>query len=117
MGQFSDSVRRFTKKVEVRSQAAFIATATHAHRSIQEGSVVTGAPGQPVDTGNLRASWQLTFDSRTSARISSNVSYAQHVEDNVRGVTFKNHGPHSVRLTIVGLPRIVAYETQQLGER
>jgi hypothetical protein len=50
-----------------------------------------------VDTGALRNSWQLQFESPTAALISTNVEYAPIIEDNVRGVTFKNHGPHSVR--------------------
>lgn len=111
MGAFGDQVRAFERKVEVRSREVFVNVAAAAHESIVNGSPVTGAPGQPVDTGNLRNSWILSFPSPTEAMISTNVEYAPYVEDNVRGVTFKNHGPHSVALTVAGLDKIVAAET------
>jgi hypothetical protein len=108
---FNKQLTAFVRKVETTSQAIFVNTASAAKESIVNGSSLTGAPGQPVDTGNLRNSWQLTFESPTSALISTNVEYAPFVEDNVRGVTFKNHGPHSVKLTIQNLDKIVADET------
>jgi hypothetical protein len=111
---FAEDIRRFTNRVETKTQAMFVGTATEALRSIQEGSEITGAPGQPVDTGNLRSSWNLSFESPTVALIATNTKYAPYVEDNVRGVTFKNHGPHSVKLTIAGLPKIVAHVTAEV---
>jgi hypothetical protein len=84
---FADDVRRFAAKVEAKQREVFVNVASHAHESIVNGSPVTGAPGQPVDTGNLRNSWQLTFPDANTAEITTNVDYAQPVEDNVRGVT------------------------------
>lgn len=107
MSDFSASIHNFVTKVQVANQRVFLGVATEALRSIVEGSELTGAPGQPVDTGNLRASWQLTFPSPTSAQISTNVEYAPIIEDNLRGAKFRNHGPNSVKLTRAGLPRIV----------
>lgn len=115
MRDFKDAIGRITAKVMTRSQAVFVNTASHAFESIVNGSPVTGAPGQPVDTGNLRASWQLAFPDKTSATITTGVEYAPYVEDNVRGVAFKNHGPHSVKLTIAGLDKIIAFETAKAG--
>lgn len=122
MSGFADDVARFAQKVEARSQAVFVGTVAEAKTSIVEGSPITGAPGQPVDTGNLRSSWQAVFESRSSALISTNVAYARSNED---GVARPGGGPyrllsriggrHSVKLTIVGLPRLVAYVTRQLG--
>lgn len=110
---FSSDLEKFTAKVRANSQKIFVNTTSHAFESIVNGSPVTGAPGQPVDTGNLRNSWQLTFPAQTEALIATNVDYAVHVEENIRGVTFKNHGPHSVRLTALGMNRIVEAETRK----
>lgn len=108
---FSSDIANWRAKVQANSQTIFLNTASHAYESIVNGSPITGAPGQPVDTGNLRNSWQLSFPAKDEALIATNVEYAAHVEENVRGVTFKNHGPHSVSLTKLGLSRIVEYET------
>lgn len=112
---FRDDINQFKRKVKAESQALFVNVVSHAHESIVNGSPVTGAPGQPVDTGNLRDSWQIMWEAATRALIVTNVSYARIVEDNLRGVTFKNHGPHSVKLTIAGLARIVAAERARMA--
>jgi hypothetical protein len=111
---FSSDISNWSAKVQANGQKVFLNTASHAFESIVNGSSVTGAPGQPVDTGALRNSWQLTFPSPTEALIATNLDYAVHVEENVRGVTFHNHGPHSVRLTALGLNRIVEAETKKV---
>lgn len=118
---FADDMARFTAKVETSSKAVFVNVCAAAKDSITDGSPLTGAPGQPVDTGNLKASWQLEFTSPTSAEITTNVDYAEAVEDGVGP-----HGPraygrersgaktgsvvggsHSVKLTMAGLSRLV----------
>jgi hypothetical protein len=114
MGAFSNSVRRFAVKVEARTGEVFVNIVAAAHASIVEGSPVTGAPGQPVDTGNLKNSWQVEFEGPEKALISTNVEYAPAVEENLRGVDFHNHGPHSVALTIAGLGNIVENEARKL---
>ncbi len=92
-------------------QTVFVNSASAAQNSIVSGSLVTGAPQLPVDTGNLRNGVQLEFDAPNSALIHTNVAYAEDVEDNVRGVTFRVGGPHGWKLTRAGFPRIVADET------
>lgn len=126
---FADDLRIFAAKVQARNQAVFVNTCAAAKDSIQNGSPVTGAPGQPVDTSNLKASWQLTFDSPSSALISTNVVYAPFIEEgvapvrsgNVTGTTKQRltlrspvGGFHSVALTVAGLSRIVETETAKL---
>lgn len=118
-------------RVLADSQAVFLGIATHAHRSIVEGSEVTGAPGQPVDTGNLKTSWQLSFPSADRALISTNVIYAPIIESGIRPIgsgrgnatgrtgtriTLRSPvgGFHSVQLTVDGLPKIVAHESARL---
>lgn len=117
---FADDLRGFTAKVNARTQAVFVNTCAAAKDSIQVGSPVTGAPGQLVDTGNLRASWQLEFESPTSALISTNVEYAEQMETGTRdGKALVQRsqvgGFHSVALTRVGLNRIVEVETAKLA--
>lgn len=106
-----------------RVHKVFANSATAAHESIVNGSVVTGAPPLPVDpnpdakAGELKDSVELVFSSPTSARISTPVKYAPNVEDNLRGVSFRSGGPHGWKLTIAGFDRIVAVEAAKLGFR
>lgn len=106
---FDADLRRFEVKLERVTQAVFADVVAETARSVVDGSEITGAPGQPVDTGNLRASWQTRFVSPTLAEITTNVEYAPFVEDGVGNsgpMRFKNHGPHSVELTKAGFQRI-----------
>jgi hypothetical protein len=83
-----------------------------ALQSIQFGSPLTGAPGQPVDTSNLRNSWQDEKVSPTEHVISTPVEYAQPIEDGIGP-----HGPltlrsavggfHSIAQTVANFDRIV----------
>ena len=93
----------------------FTQVAQEAQRSIVEGSEITGAPGQPVDTGHLKGSWQLVFDSPNTAIIGTNVVYAESIEDGLSSahggtpMTLRSTtgGFHSVALTVAGFNRIV----------
>lgn len=51
--------------------------------SIRDGSPLTGAPGQPVETGRLRGSWKLT---RTASiiRVFTSLFYAPFIEEGQR---------------------------------
>lgn len=89
----------------------FVVTATEALRSVQEGSELTGAPGQPVDKGDLLVSWQLTFPSPDSAVIGTDSDHAKPIEDGVGKygpltLRSKVGGWHSVKLTAANLGRI-----------
>ncbi len=112
---FSDDLNRFGLKVQTNSRAVFVNVASAAKDSITDGDPRTGSPGSPVDTGNLKNSWQLTFESPSIALISTNVEYAPYVEDNIRGVTFRVGGPHGVKLTAQNLDRIVEDETRKVA--
>lgn len=115
---FSDNIKRFSAQVQARNNTVFVNTAAHALRSIQDGSPTTSAPGQPVAEGILKASFQLAFPSPTLAEITTNVPWAPSNED---GIARPGGGPYiqrsavggrwSIRLTIAGIPKIVAYET------
>jgi hypothetical protein len=105
----SEQVMRFSRKVETLSTAVFVDVANDVKESIVNGSPLTGAPGQPVDTGNLKSSWQLVFASTKAAIIGTNVKYARVIEDNTRGALLRSKvgGFHSVKLTLQGFKRIV----------
>jgi hypothetical protein len=107
----------------------FTMCAQEAHRSVQEGSEITGAPGQPVDTGALRSSVQLVFESKDRAVIGTNLDYALSIED---GLSYAHGGTpmtlrsevggfHSFKLTEAGMPKIVTTVAAQVkrehGER
>jgi len=129
---FADDLQRFAVKTQGKSNALFINVASGVKASIVDGSAVTGAPGQPVDTGNLKASWQLTFESKNSALVSTNVAYAPVIEDNLRS-SFDPRGTmpekdvlrepkkstvggfHSVKLTVGAFDRIVESKLTELG--
>lgn len=95
--------------------AVFIGAVVLAHDSIKEGSPLTGAPGQPVDAGNLRNSWLFEFDDPThpkSAVIGTAVEYAEPIEDGVGRfgpLTLRSAvgGFHSVHETVVNFDRIL----------
>lgn len=117
---FTEDLRRFSRTVDARQQAVFVNTVSAAQDSIQHGSALTGSPGQPVQSGNLKASWQSTFESKDVALISTNTVYAPDIEDgtrNGRELTLRSQvgGFHSVKHTIAGLPAIVANETAKLN--
>ena len=105
---FERDVLRFADKAGQRASAVFVNVAAAVKDSVVYGSPVTGSPGQPVDTGNLRSSFQVTFDSPTVARISTNVEYAPLIEDNIRGARLRSTvgGFHSAKQTIAGFPRL-----------
>lgn len=117
---FSEDIDRFIAKIETGVPGLLAASAALAKTSIVEGSEITGAPGQPVDTGNLKNSWQLEFLSPTEAMISTNVDYARPIEDGVGPngpMTLRSAvgGFHSVALTMNGFDRIVAEANRQLN--
>lgn len=119
---FGEQLQNWQRKVAFRERAVFVGTATEVLRSIQEGSELTGAPGQPVDTGTLKASWQLSFPSENTAQISTNLDYAIPNEDGVSatGGPYVQKSPtggrHSVKLTRAGFDKIVASEVAKVQQ-
>lgn len=111
---FGEQLGNWHRKVVLLNHDVFVGSAQLAHQSIQEGSAITGAPGQPVDTGALKASWQLGFPDASTAEITTNVEYAPIIEDNLRGVKFRVGGPHGVRLTAQNFDKIVEHVTREV---
>jgi hypothetical protein len=141
---FADDLKRFELKTSQKSQRAFVGIATAVKGSVVDGSPVTAAPGQPVDTGYLKASWILGFPSATLAEITTNVAYAPYIESRIRadfdpkGVTGRYGvkggqigpalpggstkrrksvvgGSHSVKLTVAGFERLVDRVVARMG--
>jgi hypothetical protein len=119
---FSDQVRSFALKVDGQARDVFVGTVAAAAASITDGSALTGAPGQPVDTGALKASWQTVFETPTSAVIGTNLVYAPLIEDGISGktgqpLTLRSQvgGFHSVALTVLNFDRIVADEAAKVA--
>lgn len=103
---FADDVKRFTVLVTGRVEGVGAAVAADIHASIVDGSPVTGAPGQPVDTGNLKASWILRPVPQ-GWEVSTNVAYAPGIEDGISQrwgtpMQVRSHtgGFHSAKTTI-----------------
>ena len=126
---FREDCRRIGLRIQVQTRDVFTGVVMEMHRSIQEGSELTGSPGQPVDTGELRASW-IANVSGDVGLISTKAEYAKYIEDGVvvvrRGqvtgstkqrltLRSKVGGFGSVAKTIAGLPRIVEHVTQRVA--
>lgn len=109
--------RKMVDEMEALTMARFNLlarrVANHCYRSITVGSPITGAPGQPVDTGALLESWRkISQKDRHRILIVSNLIYAPIIEDNWRGATLRSAvgGFHSVKITKAAFNLIVAYE-------
>jgi hypothetical protein len=82
---FAADLQRFQVLVAKRNAELMLNLVPALHKSITEGSSLTGAPGQPVDTGFLRASWQYEFaPDLLTATIGTNVAYAPVIEYGTR---------------------------------
>lgn len=114
---FASDLDAFMAKTRAREQAVFVNTVAAVKGSIVDGSPITGAPGQPVDTGTLKASWQTEFESQRVATISTGIEYAPVIEDNIRGATLRSQvgGFHSVKMTVAGFERLVEAEVLKAG--
>lgn len=116
---FSEQLDRWVVKVMNREEELFRRVVAHVGRSIMYGSNVTGAPGQPVDTGALLASWRKGGDEEAQiVRWFTELYYAPIIEDNWRGATLRSSvgGFHSVKLTRIAFYRIVHYELRQMNK-
>jgi hypothetical protein len=122
MSRFADQLRAFAAKAERITRDTFVNTTTEVQRSVVEGSEVTGAPGQPVDLGNLKNSFIPQFTSNTTWETTTVFRYAPSIEDGFSyqwGVPLtlrsKVGGFHSVKLTRAGWERIIETAAKQAG--
>lgn len=109
-----DQLRRIGRKAPVVYDSVFTRLVDLAHESIQVGSPLTGAPGQQVDEGTLRASWQKFYPTPGTALIATDRPYAQQEEDGISyahggtPITQRSEvgGPGSRALTVAGMQRL-----------
>jgi len=120
---FRGDVTAFRVKLGRLVPAVHAGIVARMHESIRGTGTpdpLTGAPGQPVDTGFLRNSWQTRFEGDTGI-ISTNAAYARGIEDGISAsgtpIRFKSKvgGAHSVKLTVAGASRIQAEVVKTLG--
>lgn len=78
---FGEEIRAFNEKVAGRLDDVFVGTVVAVKDSLTEGSTVTGAPGQPVDTENLKGSYQETFPEQYVGQVATNEEYARAIEE------------------------------------
>lgn len=89
----ASEIRAFARKCELNMQATAEGSKRAALNSIKYGSKLTGAPGQPVQEGDLRESWGMEDESPTVARIFTSSAYAVPNETGVG----PNGGPYRLR--------------------
>lgn len=120
---FGDDMKRVQVRVQQRRREVFVTCVEEATRSIVEGSDLTGAPGQPVDTGRLKASYQTVHETSGRAVIGTNAEYARSIEDGVSyahggtpiTIRSKVGGTHSIQRTVLNWDRIVAAAIARVG--
>lgn len=111
---FGDSLRLFAEKSTNVTLAVVDLADDIAFDSVTIGSGISGAPGQPVDTGDLFRSWKRERLSRWDRVMYSKLVYAWGIENAIGP-----HGPitlrslvggfHSVKLTVAAWQRIVEF--------
>lgn len=82
---FASDLHRFALKVEERNRAVFVGTTVEVLRSMTEGSEITGAPGQPVDTEALKGDFyaNANFPEQWKWETGTNKEYGVVVEYNL----------------------------------
>lgn len=112
---FEAQIQAFEAKVDDRLRRVFNGCAIELQRSVVEGSEITGAPGQPVDTGYLKSSWIGQFTDSWRWLLTTGASYAKHIEEAV-GLHLRSEvgGFHSISLTRGGWQKIVDAVVRQV---
>jgi len=89
-------------------QAVVEAATDLVFESVVEGSALTGAPGQPVESGKTKGSWKKDLPEPLVGEVYSDWFVARFVEEG-QGMTVRSAtgGFHSVKLTRAAFPNIV----------
>ena len=142
MSTWESGIAKFKLKLdrlpkEIHANVAFKLRDSVKFGPRTEAGIITTAPGQPQDTGNLQASWQLDFPEPLLATLMATgetpdgkkVGYARAIEEGIqepyttkkgtrvtpRQINFgkSGGGPHSVRLTVSAFDKLVAKAVQE----
>lgn len=121
MSSFESDLKDFAAKVQDRLKGVVTEGAIEVQHSVVEGSEITGAPGQPVDTGTLKGSFIPERINDLEWMISTNLVYAPPIEAGIGphgSLTLRSKvgGFHSVALTRAGWPRIVETVVPRIAE-
>lgn len=127
MSDFQSQLQSASASIAGAVRDAFTHACEEVERSVRNGSEITGAPGQPVDQYELKPSWRGERLSDVVWQFTTNVAYAQAVEDGIqppytsasgksvapKPMTLRSNvgGFHSVALTRAGWDRIVDHVT------
>ncbi len=103
MTSFSDQVRGFAGKVRSDNEAVVAACGVIVQSEVTVGGPISSAPGQPVRSGALRLSFIPEFITPLHWRTSTNLPYAEAIENGVGP-----HGPLTLRSSVGGF-RSVAH--------
>lgn len=116
MKSFSKQIEEFVGVVKSREALLYDRITRHVYDSIVYGSKTTGAPGQPVKTGDLLRSWNVVRRGIRAFEVSSSLHYAHIIEDNRRKATLRSRvgGFHSVKITYLNYRYIVRYELRRV---
>lgn len=112
-GGWDAGLDRFAQKLEAFDVALLPEVGELMYESIVHGSALTGAPGQPVESGDLKMSWQISYPTETSVMVGSANEYALQNEVGVKhgGGPYRQRsargGRFSVRMTAAAMQRIV----------
>lgn len=122
--KFQTQMKKFVDKANKNMSAIGRGSARLALNSIKYGSDLTGAPGQPRESGRLISSWVMEERGKSSALIYSDSPYAPQNED---GIVRPGGGPYiqrsatggrwSVSKTKSNFQRIVDYVTETISSR
>jgi hypothetical protein len=110
---FRRQIDKFIKLVHDREALLYKRVLKHVRKSILDGSPITGAPGQPQQSGDLYRSWMDEGSEEARyVKFISRLFYAKIIEDNFRGAQLRSKvgGFHSVKLTRNAFLAIVRYE-------
>lgn len=116
-----EDMQRIVMRIDAKNRAVFVGSAAIVQSELTVGGPITGAPGQPVRSGALRASYIPEFVDDHTWQSTSGLPYAEGIENGVGP-----HGPiqirssvggsHSIKLIRAGFPAIVAHVTREVGE-
>lgn len=98
--RFAEQLERFkTVVLDERARAVVHDVVDATLDSIKHGSAITGAPGQPIDDGDLIESWQRTRIGPTEWLIRSTYFTAPWIEE---GILPNAESPFTIRSSVGG---------------
>jgi hypothetical protein len=120
MTNFDEQIKRFNQKLDRRVLDTFTRSTEEVQTSIVDGSPVSGAPGQPKDTGALRSSWIPKRLEKFVWQTETPLKYAPAIEEGVSWygpMTLRSEvgGFHSVKLTRAAWQKIVDHAAREVS--